>query len=224
MCVVCQIAMTGAAAIASVVPAAGSMETTSSPAASSQSVSANSDAPALSPVSLGVDGTDAKGCVSPGQKVTASGSGFDVVGNTPKVLVTPGLFGYGVYPESKATIAVDAKVTSSSRLSFVVPAASRFGKSSINGMDLTVLFKWPGYFADIALLVCGAGASGSGSQSGKTSPSVKAPVTTGARSSESGKSLLGKRCAPVGQELTVNGVKITCKKSGDSSQWMEAGK
>jgi len=221
---VCQIVITGAATLAGLMPALAVAEGTPLVAPSHHLVPESPNKLELSLVSLGVDGTDAKGCVSPGQKVTAAGSGFDVASSTPKVFITPGLFGFGVYPETKATIAVDATVTSSSRLSFVVPAASRFGKSSINGMDLTVLFKWPGYFADIAFQVCGKGASGSGSQSGKTSPSGKASVTTVARSSGSGKSLLGKRCAPVGQELNVNGMTITCKKSGGSSRWVEAGK
>ena len=224
MCMVCQIVITGAATLAGLMPAMAVAEATPLVAPSHHLVPESPNKLELSLVSLGVDGLDAKGCVLPGQKVTASGSGFDAASSTPKVFITPGIFGIGVYPETKATIAVDATVTSSSRLSFVVPAASRFGKSSINGMDLTVLFKWPGYFADIAFLVCGAGASGSGSQSGKTSPSGKASVTTVARSSGSGKSLLGKTCAPIGQELTVNGVTITCKKSGGSSRWVEAGK
>ncbi len=224
MCMVCQIVITGAATLAGLMPAMAVAEATPLVAPSHHLVPESPNKLELSLVSLGVDGLDAKGCVSPGQKVTASGSGFDAASSTPKVFITPGLFGFGVYPETKETIAVDATVTSSSRLSFVVPAASRFGKSSINGMDLTVLFKWPGYFADIAFLVCGKGASGSGSQSGKTSPSGKASATTVARSSGSGKSLLGKRCAPVGQELNVNGMTITCKKSGGSSRWVEAGK
>jgi hypothetical protein len=224
MCMVCQIVITVAATLAGLMPAMAVAEATPLVAPSHHLVPESPNKLELSLVSLGVDGLDAKGCVSPGQKVTASGSGFDAASSTPKVFITPGLFGFGVYPETKETIAVDATVTSSSRLSFVVPAASRFGKSSINGMDLTVLFKWPGYFADIAFLVCGKGASGSGSQSGKTSPSGKASATTVARSSGSGKSLLGKRCAPVGQELNVNGMTITCKKSGGSSRWVEAGK
>ena len=224
MCMVCQIVIAGAATLAGLMPAMAVAEATPLVAPSHHLVPESPNKLELSLVSLGVDGLDAKGCVSPGQKVTASGSGFDAASSTPKVFITPGLFGFGVYPETKETIAVDATVTSSSRLSFVVPAASRFGKSSINGMDLTVLFKWPGYFADISFLVCGKGASGSGSQSGKTSPSGKASATTVARSSGSGKSLLGKRCAPVGQELNVNGMTITCKKSGGSSRWVEAGK
>ena len=89
MCVVCQIAITGAAAIASVVQAAGITETSSSQASANQSVAASVDVQILSPVSLGVDGTDIKGCVLPGQKVTAFGSGFDVASNTPKVFVSP---------------------------------------------------------------------------------------------------------------------------------------
>jgi len=224
MCVVCQIAITGAAAIASVVPAMGSTETTSSSTASSESVSAHSDTQAFSPVSLGVDGTDARGCVSPGQKVTASGSGFDVASNTPKVFVTPGLFGSGVYPETKETIAVEATVTSSSKLIFVVPVASRFGKSSIAGLDLTVLFKWPGYFGDIAVLVCDSSTSGGSSQSGKQGSTGKSYATTTAKSTPSGSSLVGKKCAPAGLNLTVSGVKITCKKSGGSLQWVQVGK
>lgn len=224
MCVVCQIAMTGAAAIASVVPAVGSTETTSPSAVSSQSVAANSDTQAVSPVSLGVDGTDARGCVSPGQKVTVYGSGFDVVGNTPKVFVTPGLFGSGVYSETKETIAVEATVTSSSKLIFVVPAASRFGKSSIAGLDLTVLFKWPGYFGDIAVLVCDSSTSGGSSQSGKQGSTGKSSATTTAKSTPSGSSLVGKKCAPAGTTITVNGAKVICKKSGSTLRWAEAGK
>lgn len=224
MCMVCRIVITGAATLAGLMPAMAVAEANPLVAPSHHLVLESPNKLELSLVSLGVDGLDEKVCVSPGQKVTASGSGFDVASSTPKVFITPGLFGVGVYSETKETIAVDATVTSSSRLSFVVPAASRFGKSSINGMDLTVLFKWPGYFADIAIQVCGKGASGSGSQSGKKSPSGKASVTTVARSSGSGKSLLGKTCAPVGQELNVNGMTITCKKSGGSSRWVEAGK
>jgi hypothetical protein len=224
MCVVCQIAITGAAAIAGVVPAARGTETISSPAATSQSASGSADPQALSPVSLGVDGTDTKGCVTPGQKVTAYGTGFDPASNNPKVFATPGLFDYGVYPETKESIAVDTTVTSSSRLTFVVPLASRFGKSSIAGLDLTFLFKWPGYFGDIALSVCTSRASGGSSQSGKQGSTGKSSTTTTAKSTSSGTSLIGKKCAPAGITLTVSGTKVICKKSGSTSRWVEAGK
>jgi len=224
MCVVCQIAVTGAAALAGLVPAAAVTDTASSQAAANQSVATGVDIEALSPVSLRVDDLDVKGCASPGQTVTATGSGFNVASNTPKVFITPGLFAYGAYPETSETISTDSSVKSSSTLSFVVPAASRFGRASIAGLDMTVLFRWPGYFADIAFLICGSGSSGNGGASGKTSPSEKASATTIARSSVSGNSLVGKQCAPVGTNLTVNGVKITCKRSAGSLRWTEAGK
>jgi len=162
MCVVCQIAMTGAAAIVSVVPVAGSTETTSSAAVSSQSVAANSDTQALSPVSLRIDDLDVKGCASPGQTVTASGSGFDVASNSPKVFIAFGLFA-NQHPEASQVIAVEGSVKSATSMSFVVPAASRFGKSSIAGSTLTVVWSSTSTYGmgpKIPLEVCAAGASG----------------------------------------------------------------
>ena len=229
MCVVCQIAMTGAAAIASVVPAVGSTETTSSSAVSSQSVSANSDTLALSPVSLRVDDVDVKGCVTPGQTVTASGSGFDVASSTPKVFIAFGLF-YGKHPEASQVISVEGSVKSATSMSFVVPAASRFGKSSIAGANLTVVWSSSNTYGMgpmIPFVVCAAGTSGgtSGgtSQSGNSGSSSKPTATTVAKSSGT-TSLVGKKCAPAGLTLTVYGTKVICKKSGSTLRWAVAGK
>jgi len=225
MCVVCQIAMTGAAAIASVVPAAGSMETTSSPAASSQSVSANSDAPALSPVSLTVNGFDDRGCASPGQTVTASGSGFDVASNSPKVFIAFGLFS-GKHPDASQVIAVEGSVKSATSMSFVVPAASRFGKSSIAGSYLTVVWSSTSTYSMGPLIpfeVCATGTSGGTSNSRNSGSSGKSTATTVAKSSGT-TSLVGKKCAPAGLTLTVNGTKVICKKSGSTLRWAVAGK
>ena len=344
MCVVCQIAMTGAAAIASVVPAVGSAETTSPSAVSSQSVAANSDTQALSPISLRMDELDVKGCATPGQTVTASGSGFDVASNSPKVFIAFGLFS-GKHPDANQVISVEGSVKSATSMSFVVPAASRFGKSSIAGSYLTVVWSSTSTYSMgpmIPLEVCSAGgqsgnstpssslrmdeldvkgcatpgqtvtASGSGFDVASNSPKVfiafglfsgkhpdanqvisvegsvksatsmsfvvpaasrfgkssiagsyltvvwsststysmgplipfevcatgtsggtsnsrnsgssgKSTATTVAKSSGT-TSLVGKKCAPAGLTLTVNGTKVICKKSGSTLRWAVAGK
>ena len=225
MCVVCQIAMTGAAAIASVVPAAGSMETTSSSAVSSQSVAANSDTQALSPVSLRIDDLDVKGCASPGQTVTASGSGFDVASNSPKVFIAFGLFS-GKHPDASQVIAVEGSVKSATSMSFVVPAASRFGKSSIAGSYLTVVWSSTSTYSMGPLIpfeVCATGTSGGTSNSRNSGSSGKSTATTVAKSSGT-TSLVGKKCAPAGITLTVSGTKVICKKSGSTLRWAVAGK
>ncbi len=228
MCVVCQIAITGAAVIASVVPAMGSTETASSSAVSSESVSAHSDTPAFSPVSLRIDDMDvnAKGCASPGETVTATGSGFDVASNSPKVFIAFGLFA-NQHPAASQVIAVEGSVKSATSMSFVVPTASRFGKSSIAGSTLTVVWSSNSTYGmgpKIPFEVCAAGTTGGKSNSGKPSSSGKTSVTTIAKSLSGGISLVGKNCAPVGLNLNVNGVKITCKKSGGSSRWVQVGK
>jgi len=231
MCVVCQIAITGAAAIASVVPAVGSTETTSSSAASSQSVAANSDTQALSPVSLWIDDMDvnAKGCASPGETVTVTGSGFDVASNSPKVFIAFGLFA-NQYPEASQVIAVEGSVKSATSMSFVVPTASRFGRSSIAGSTLTVVWSSNSTYGmgpKIPFEVCAAGTTGGTtggtSQSGKSGSSGKATGTTVARSSGT-TTLVGKKCAPAGLTLTVYGTKVICKKSGSTLRWAVAGK
>ena len=228
MCVICQIAMTGAAAIASVVPAVGSTETTSSSAVSSQSVSANSDTQALSPVSLRVDDIDVIRCASPGQTVTASGSGFDVASNSPKVFIAFGLFS-GKHPEASQVISVEGSVKSSTSMSFVVPAASRFGKSSIAGSTLTVVWSSSNTYGMgpmIPFSVCAAGTTGGTSNSGNSGPSDKVTETTVAASSSSSSknALVGKKCAPAGLTLNVYGTKVICKKSGSTLRWAVAGK
>jgi Tat protein secretion system quality control protein TatD with DNase activity len=184
--------MTGAAAIASVVPAVGSTETTSSSAVSSQSVSVNSDTQALSPVSLRVDDVDVKGCVTPGQTVTASGSGFDVASSTPKVFIAFGLFS-GKHPEASQVISVEGSVKSATSMSFVVPAASRFGKSSIAGANLTVVWSSTSTYSMgpmIAFEVCSA--SG---QSGNSNPSSSLRVDD----------VDVKGCVTPGQTVTASG-------------------
>ena len=225
MCVVCQIAMTGAAAIASVVPAVGSTETTSPSAVSSQSVAANSDTQAVSPVSLRMDELDVKGCVTPGQTVTASGSGFDVASNSPKVFIAFGLFS-GKHPDANQVISVEGSVKSATSMSFVVPAASRFGKSSIAGSYLTVVWSSTSTYSMGPLIpfeVCATGTSGGTSNSRNSGSSGKSTATTVAKSSGT-TSLVGKKCAPAGLTLTVNGTKVICKKSGSTLRWAVAGK
>ena len=229
MCVVCQIAMTGAAAIASVVPAVGSTETTSPSAVSSQSVAANSDTQALSPISLRMDELDVKGCATPGQTVTASGSGFDVASNSPKVFMALGNF-FPKHPDASQVISVEGSVKSATSMSFVVPAASRFGRSSIAGSTLTVVWSSSNTYGMgpmIPFEVCAAGTSGgtSGgtSNSGNSSSSGKSTATTVAKSSGT-TSLVGKKCAPAGITLTVSGTKVICKKSGSTLRWAVAGK
>jgi len=225
MCVVCQIAMTGAAAIASVVPAVGSAETTSPSAVSSQSVAANSDTQALSPISLRMDELDVKGCATPGQTVTASGSGFDVASNSPKVFIAFGLFS-GKHPDANQVISVEGSVKSATSMSFVVPAASRFGKSSIAGSYLTVVWSSTSAYSMGPLIpfeVCATGTSGGTSNSRNSGSSGKSTATTVAKSSGT-TSLVGKKCAPAGLTLTVNGTKVICKKSGSTLRWAVAGK
>ncbi len=225
MCVVCQIAMTGAAAIASVVPAVGSTETTSSSAVSSQSVAANSDTQAVSPISLRMDDVDVKGCATPGQTVTASGSGFDVASNSPKVFIAFGLFS-GKHPDANQVISVEGSVKSATSMSFVVPAASRFGKSSIAGSYLTVVWSSTSTYSMGPLIpfeVCATGTSGGTSNSGNSGSSGRSTATTVAKSSGT-TSLVGKKCAPAGLTLTVNGTKVICKKSGSTLRWAVAGK
>ncbi len=225
MCVVCQIAMTGAAAIASVVPAVGSTETTSPSAVSSQSVAANSDTQAVSPVSLRMDELDVKGCATPGQTVTASGSGFDVASNSPKVFIAFGLFS-GKHPDANQVISVEGSVKSATSMSFVVPAASRFGKSSIAGSYLTVVWSSTSTYSMGPLIpfeVCATGTSGGTSNSRNSGSSGKSTATTVAKSSGT-TSLVGKKCAPAGLTLTVNGTKVICKKSGSTLRWAVAGK
>lgn len=227
MCVVCQIAITGAAAVASVVPAVGSTETTSSPAASSQSVAANSDTQAFSPVSLRIDDMDVntKGCASPGETVTATGSGFDVASNSPKVFIAFGLFA-NQHPEASQVIAVEGSVKSATSMSFVVPTASRFGRSSIAGSTLTVVWSSNSTYGmgpKIPFEVCAAGTTGGASQSGKSGSSGNATGTTVARSSGT-TTVVGKKCAPAGLTLTVYGTKVICKKSGSTLRWAVAGK
>jgi hypothetical protein len=192
MCVVCQIAMTGVAALASVVPAVGSTETTSSSAVSSQSVSANSDTQALSPVSLRLDDVDVKGCVTPGQTVTASGSGFDVASNSPKVFMALGNF-FPKHPDASQVISVEGSVKSATSMSFVVPAASRFGRSSIAGSYLTVVWSSTSTYSMgpmIAFEVCSA--SG---QSGNSNPSSSLRVDD----------VDVKGCVTPGQTVTASG-------------------
>lgn len=225
MCVVCQIAMTGAAAIASVVPAVGSAETTSPSAVSSQSVAANSDTQALSPISLRMDELDVKGCATPGQTVTASGSGFDVASNSPKVFMALGNF-FPKHPDASQVISVEGSVKSATSMSFVVPAASRFGKSSIAGSYLTVVWSSTSAYSMGPLIpfeVCATGTSGGTSNSRNSGSSGKSTATTVAKSSGT-TSLVGKKCAPAGLTLTVNGTKVICKKSGSTLRWAVAGK
>jgi len=226
MCVVCQIAVTGAAALAGLVPAAAVTDTASSQAAANQSVATGVDIEALSPVSLRVDDLDVKGCASPGQTVTATGSGFNVASNTPKVFIAFGLFA-NQHPEASQVIAVEGSVKSATSMSFIVPTASRLGKSSIAGSTLTVVWSPDSTYGmgpKIPFEVCAAGTTDGTSQSGKPGSSGETSVTTVASSSPSGNSLVGKRCAPAGTNLTVNGVKITCKKSAGSLRWTETGK
>lgn len=225
MCVVCQIAMTGAAAIASVVPAVGSTETTSPSAVSSQSVAANSDTQALSPISLRMDELDVKGCATPGQTVTASGSGFDVASNSPKVFMALGNF-FPKHPDASQVISVEGSVKSATSMSFVVPAASRFGRSSIAGSTLTVVWSSSNTYGMgpmIPFEVCATGTSGGTSNSRNSGSSGKSTATTVAKSSGT-TSLVGKKCAPAGITLTVSGTKVICKKSGSTLRWAVAGK
>ena len=172
-----------------------------------------------------MDELDVKGCVTPGQTVTASGSGFDVASNSPKVFIAFGLFS-GKHPDANQVISVEGSVKSATSMSFVVPAASRFGKSSIAGSYLTVVWSSTSTYSMGPLIpfeVCATGTSGGTSNSRNSGSSGKSTATTVAKSSGT-TSLVGKKCAPAGLTLTVNGTKVICKKSGSTLRWAVAGK